>query len=378
MGLGGLVQSGFPGAIAIALAGSAPATLRYLFASVRLPWLLLAFLLVIVGLCGAWWSWLRGSVPVRRPDEESDLIELAMLRAVVASLPDLIYVKDAKSRFLLANKATAAAMGALLGSELLGKTDFDFYPREVAEGFFHDEQKVIRSGQPLVSQDEHIREPDGRTRWIMTTKVPLTDGVGRAVGIIGIGRNITSLKELEAKLRKAQQELEFKAAHDSLTGLLNRGAAMEFLEREFARAQRTHCRTAVVLGDLDYFKNVNDAYGHPTGDEVLCEVARRLQAAVRSYDMVGRFGGEEFLIALPECEGVDAMKRANHLRLAIAATPIATARGPMQMTISFGVLAAEGRDGLSVDQALREVDSALYAAKAAGRNQCKMAEISSQ
>ncbi len=302
-----------------------------------------------------------------RPDE------LEMLRAVVASLPDLIYVKDAGSRFLLANQATAEIMGASCSQDLIGKTDFDFYPPELAHNFFNDEQEVVRTGRPLVDKDEYIKETGGQMRWILTTKVLFTDSCGRTLGIIGIGRNITSRKELEARLRSTQQELEFKAAHDSLTGLLNRGAIVEMLEREFARGARTCARTAVLLGDLDHFKEVNDVYGHLVGDEVLREISCRLLHTVRPYDLVGRYGGEEFLVILANCMACDAMTRANQLRETIASMPVVTARGPLRMTISFGVLAAEGRSSLSLEEVLREADGALYSAKSAGRNRCKMA-----
>ncbi len=342
-------------------------------ARVSISWIALFFLLLICALGGAWWSWLRSSVPAKNPQDEDDRVELAMLRAVVASLPDLIYVKDARSRFLLANQATVDAMGAINGQELLGKTDFDFFPEQLAAGFFTDEQRVIRTGQPVVSQDEHILERDGRTRWMLTTKVPLNDAVGQPVGIVGIGRNVTPLKELEAELRETQKRLEFKATHDALTGLLNRGAILEALEREFARGQRNQCPIALLLGDLDYFKRVNDSHGHLVGDEVLCEVAKRMQSMVRRYDVVGRYGGEEFLVVFSNCASADAILRANHLRGLIGDAPIPTGRGPIPMTISFGVLATDGLKCRSVEQALHEADLVLYAAKAAGRNQCKLA-----
>lgn len=339
---------------------------------------MLLFLLLVCTLGGAWWSWLHTIVPVGKPKDENDQIELTMLRSVVASLPDLIYVKDARSRFLLANKATADAMGAIDGNDLLGKTDFDFFPEEMASGFFRDEQRVIRTGQPVVSQDEHIREPDGRTRWMLTTKVPLCDALGRPVGVIGIGRNVTHLKELEAELRETQKRLEFKATHDTLTGLLNRGAVLEVLEREFARSQRSNSPVALLLGDLDHFKRVNDSHGHLVGDEVLCEVARRMQHTVRRYDAVGRYGGEEFLVVLAHCAATDAILRANQLREVIAGSPIPTGQGLIEMTMSFGVLTTDNSDCRSVAHALQEADAVLYAAKAAGRNQCKLAGFSMQ
>ena len=299
--------------------------------------------------------------------------ELGMLRSVIASLPDLIYVKDTQSRFLLANQGTAEVMGAKSGDELVGKTDFEYYPRELADGFYRDEQKIIETGQPLVSQDEHVREADGRTRFILTTKVPLRNDIGTVVGIVGIGRNVTSLKETEAELKRARENLHFKATHDSLTSLLNREAILDMLERELARNEREQRSGAVLLADLDHFKEVNDRHGHLIGDHVLRETARRLLRAVRTYDLVGRYGGEEFVLILGGCGGPEALSRADQLRCAVAATPIPTPCGPVDMTISIGVLSVEEWGRLRAPDLLREVDVALYAAKAAGRNCCRMA-----
>lgn len=299
--------------------------------------------------------------------------ELGLLRAVMASVPDLIYVKDEKSRFLLANQGTADVMGAASGDELRGKTDFDYYTADLAAGFYQDEQKVIQTGVPLVSQDEHIRETDGRIRWLLTTKVPFRDASGKAIGIIGIGRNITALKETEAELKRARENLHFKATHDSLTSLLNREAILDMLGRELARGARELGSTAVLLADLDHFKNVNDRFGHPIGDEVLRETARRFLRAVRGYDLVGRLGGEEFLVILGGCNAQEALHRAEQLRHSIEAAPMSTASGPISLTISIGVLPAREWRYPRREDVLREVDVALYAAKADGRNRCRLA-----
>lgn len=297
-----------------------------------------------------------------------------MLRAIIASLPDLIYVKDSESRFLLANQGTADAMGAATGAELRGKTDFDYYPKSLADAFFRDEQRVIETGEPLVSRDEQVREADGSIRCILTTKVPLRDSAGHPVGIIGIGRNVTALKETEAELMRTREDLRFKATHDSLTALLNRGAVLELLERELARSAREQVCLSVLLADLDHFKEVNDGFGHPVGDEVLREIACRFSAAIRGYDFVGRYGGEEFLTVLSHCSAAGAVTRAEQLRQIIAAAPIVTSVGPIPMTVSFGILASTDWNNPNPDLVLREVDAALYAAKAAGRNCCRLAQ----
>jgi two-component system, cell cycle response regulator len=103
---------------------------------------------------------------------------------------------------------------------------------------------------------------------------------------------------------EAQENMRFRATHDPLTSLLNRGAILDLIARELHRSHREQKSTAILLGDIDHFKRVNDTYGHVVGDVVLVEAANRLLAAVRSYDFVGRYGGEEFLVVLNRCDPV--------------------------------------------------------------------------
>jgi diguanylate cyclase (GGDEF)-like protein/PAS domain S-box-containing protein len=345
---------------------------------IYIHWTLLAFLMCLSAGAGALINRLCAKAGTQKRDGESTARELAILRAVVDNVPDPIYVKDSKSRFLLANQRTADVMGAATSSGLLGKTDFDFYPQEIASGFIEDERKIMLSGQPLVNHEEYIKESSGKSRWTLTTKIPMFDDAGQTIGIIGIGRNITMLKEVEAELERARDEMQFKAAHDCLTSLLNREAILEMLEHELARSVRENGHTVILLGDLDHFKNINDIHGHPIGDEVLREVARRLLGAVRTYDLVGRFGGEEFLVVMPGCTAPDALARADQLREAVAASTVLTAVGPIPITISIGVLVAQEWGQITSAEILREVDIALYAAKDAGRNRCILAAPHSQ
>lgn len=178
--------------------------------------------------------------------------------------------------------------------------------------------------------------------------------------------------ELEDNLVEAREEMLYKATHDALTSLLNRGTIVELLVHELTRTRRENGCTIAVLGDLDHFKLVNDTYGHVVGDEVLREVSKRLLNSVRSYDFVGRYGGEEFLVVINNCDTTKSLERADEIRSAICRLPIVTSRGPLSVTISIGVIASRGRKLETVEEFLGEADRALYAAKAAGRNCCRL------
>jgi two-component system, cell cycle response regulator len=179
--------------------------------------------------------------------------------------------------------------------------------------------------------------------------------------------------QLEDKLVEAREDMHFKASHDPLTLLFNRGVMMDLLSRELSRTNRERGCTTILLGDVDHFKRVNETYGHVVGDEVLREIARRLLTLVRSYDLVGRYGGEEFLIVLNNCETEEALLRAEEIRKAIADPAIQTRVGPLPLTMSWGVLGSRDWGLRPFEEILHEVDMALYAAKAAGRNCSKLA-----
>ena len=184
------------------------------------------------------------------------------------------------------------------------------------------------------------------------------------------GQRILSLED---RLVEAREQMRFKATHDALTSLWNRGVVMDLLSRELARSNRENSCTAILLCDIDHFKNVNDTYGHAIGDDVLREVANRLISSVRSYDFVARHGGEEFLVVLNNCEPPFAAARAEEIRKTVGLHPIQTARGAVQVTISVGLLLSRDWGVRSAEDLLHEADVALYAAKAAGRNCVKIA-----
>jgi len=179
--------------------------------------------------------------------------------------------------------------------------------------------------------------------------------------------------ELQQALLHARDALQFEAAHDPLTSLWNRSAILCALEHELQRQNRSHSALGIMMADVDYFKTINDTYGHLVGDGVLQEVARRLAGAVRCYDSVGRYGGDEFLILVPGCQPGDLVGSAERFRRCIGDHPIATAAGPIPVTISLGLVSAG--DGQDSEALLRAADTALYNAKAAGRNRVSVASV---
>ena len=169
-----------------------------------------------------------------------------------------------------------------------------------------------------------------------------------------------------------QQSLRFAATHDFLTDLLNRSEILAALEREFARGGREQKPASVILADIDHFKRVNDTLGHAAGDEVLKEVARRLKVDLRPYDIVGRYGGEEFLIILPGCNLENGARRADVIRDRVGKDPIETPFGRTSATVSMGVTATSATRDCSITEFLREADLSLYEAKNKGRNRVEI------
>ena len=174
--------------------------------------------------------------------------------------------------------------------------------------------------------------------------------------------------DLQLSLMEAREELREKANKDLLTKLPNRSAILATLETEIARSHRDQRSVGIALLDIDHFKKVNDTYGHFAGDAVLRETAARLKASTRAYDQVGRYGGEEFLVVLPNCEMEQAVQQADRMRLRLQESKILADAGvEIPVTASFGVTVTDLSDR-DPDVFIRVADEALYRAKANGRN----------
>ena len=184
---------------------------------------------------------------------------------------------------------------------------------------------------------------------------------------IQVGRRILHLQD---ELVRSREQLRQQATHDALTGLLNRRYIIQSLNDELARAERTDRPVGVLMLDLDHFKQVNDVHGHQAGDAVLAEVAGRMVSVLRTYDKVGRYGGEEFLVVLPDCSEDLLGCIAERVRARVAAKPVVTADAEIAITVSVGGTVNGANPGNTAAALIRVADNALYRAKHQSRNCC--------
>lgn len=182
----------------------------------------------------------------------------------------------------------------------------------------------------------------------------------------------TRIVKLQEDLITALRASEFQASHDALTGLWNRRAILEKMQQELDRTCRDGTNLGIVIADVDHFKLVNDNFGHLAGDAVLRELAKRIESSLRSYDSVGRYGGEEFIILTPGSDGAAVAELAERLRVSVADLPVRADEGEFHCTFSFGATALDGRDNLDLNSLIKEADEALLLAKNLGRNRVEL------
>jgi diguanylate cyclase (GGDEF)-like protein/PAS domain S-box-containing protein len=295
--------------------------------------------------------------------------EVFLLETLMDNSPDSIYFKDLKSRFTRINRYAATRFGVAEPALAIGRTDFDFFTDEHAMQAFGDEQEIIRTGLPLVNVEEKETKPDGKIRWVSTTKMPLRDTTGDIVGTFGISRDITQRKEFE-------EQLEHQAFFDTLTQLPNRALFMNRLQHLFHRAQRAQGNLlfAVLYLDVDRFKGVNDGLGHQAGDDLLVEIARRLEHCVRPSDTLARLGGDEFTILLEDIASeVDATRIADRIQKELS-VPFLVHGQEVFSSASLGIALSSSHYQRPEDM-LRDSDIAMYRAKASGRSRHQVFDV---
>lgn len=174
--------------------------------------------------------------------------------------------------------------------------------------------------------------------------------------------------DLQNELISTREALRIQAMQDPLTQILNHGAILDVLLKEVDRAHRQHQPVSVILGDLDAFKSVNDSHGHIVGDQVLIEVAQRMRSCLRSYDSIGRYGGEEFLMVLPNSDADQALRLAERVRLAVSSKPFRYQQIDLVVTVSQGVSTWTEPYPFPLERLIQTADGALYLVKNGGRN----------
>jgi len=187
-----------------------------------------------------------------------------------------------------------------------------------------------------------------------------------------LNSGVRSIK-LQQQLLEARNQLKIEASHDYLTGILNRRAVMRALSQELERTIRNKKVLSLVLFDLDFFKKINDNYGHLVGDKILCETTKRISSALRPYDRLGRYGGEEFLLVLPDCGYDDAYALCQRIRTLICNEKMENIEETI--SISIGLCVYSSNEKQSMERLLKMTDYALYKAKDNGRNRVERVEI---
>lgn len=309
----------------------------------------------IIGLIGV-----ARDITERKRVEQKAEAERSLFRAMIDQVPDYLFVKDTESRFVIANRAVAADLGRQ-PSDLIGMTDLDFHQKKYARKFFTDEQRVIRSGEPLIDIEDMVVGSSGEDKWFSTSKVPLRNDQNQIIGIVGVCRDITDRKH-------AEDQMHFMALHDGLTELPNRTLLVDRLEQSILQAERASGRLTLLFIDLDNFKTVNDSLGHNAGDNLLKTIAGRMGKCVRASDTVARIGGDEFVILLVNQTGsASEIKNIVEKIRATISKPIVLDDQPFQVTSSIGV-ATYPADGTDAKTLMLNADTAMYEAKEAGRD----------
>lgn len=290
---------------------------------------------------------------------------------------DPIFCFNKEGVYLYINMAFASAFN-VMPSDIVGKKIWDIFPGEEGDKRFAVVKKAIESKEEI-NIDVKVDAVDG-TRYYMTTARPIMDNEGEPRTVICISKEITERKNMEQALQDAKKlaeeknrslnmavnELYHKSITDGLTQLKNRQHSVELLEKAVELYHKTNYNLCLVLMDIDFYKKINDTYGHVVGDDALVEFAEKLNDAFEIDGVIGRFGGEEFIVFLKMYKIEEVAARVEKLRKIVE--EYLFTRKKIHFTFSAGVKLYQG-EGL--DEFINSTDMLMYEAKNAGRNQIK-------
>ncbi len=296
------------------------------------------------------------------------------LHALVTAAQDGVVLIDSEGIISLWNHAAERIFG-YSEKEVLGRNLHDFatphHMWDVYRKWMADYRLTGTESMKGQTMEIDVMRKGGEEFPIELSLSPVT--IGGRWHAVGLVRDITkrrkarnAMKEANRRLEELAGALSFQACHDSLTGIYNRRAILDMLGKEYSHVCRNGHPFTMAIFDLDHFKDINDMWGHQTGDDVLSGFVEIMRQHLREYDHLGRYGGEEFLVITPGCNGPQAEDLYNRLCSMVAETPVSTRSGMIHITVSGGVTEVDGRQ--SIDALLGAADGALYRAKAAGRN----------
>lgn len=322
-----------------------------------------------------WFTWVLSFVLILAPLTPTiqDIAQSAaalreqqrFIESILAATPNIIHIYDLQEqRSLFSSHSLIAALGYTAeetkpsGHAFLKQL---FHPEDYAELLnLHGQWKTAKSGEALTAE-YRLRHKDNEWRWFMERNMIFRRNVdGTAQQLAGTITDITERKQLET-------ELERLATTDPLTGALNRRQLIHLAEIELKRARRYGHPTSAIMLDVDHFKQINDTHGHTAGDKVLVELTQLLKRKARVSDLVTRYGGEEFMVVLPETTLTAAQEIAERIRHTVAETSFIIEGQTIRFTVSLGVTSSE-TVGQDFEALLKETDRLLYQAKQTGRN----------
>lgn len=290
------------------------------------------------------------------------------LNAILRLSPALISVKDLEGNVVLASDHFKL-MANIDEAGFVGKNVFDVFPKDVAQSMW-DIDLATKTHQQTYEVELDLMHKDGTMHTYLIVKFPLQDKENSLFGVCTIGTDISERKLAENALREQQSRLNYLAFHDSLTSLPNRSLFYDRIYHSLARARRSNCKVALLLLDIDRFKNINDSHGHDAGDLLLKAIAVRLSEGVRDMDTVARLGGDEFVIVLEGVYDIQDVALIADKLLGALALPINISGHDICTSVSIGVSVFPD-DGTETDELLKNADVAMYKAKEAGKNNCQ-------
>lgn len=299
----------------------------------------------------------------------SQLTEIEKLESIVAEQKHLldivldnvdafIYMKDSERHFKYVNNKVANLFGKPL-EQIIGHIDSDVIPKEFADHFWESDKKVFQTNKPQTIE-ENIPDQHGVMRRYISTKMPY-EFKDKTKALIGFSTDITELHRLKEKFEKL-------ASVDSLTNIYNRRYFFENSSIEYERALRHKLPLSVILIDIDFFKSINDRYGHPAGDKIIKDVVKQILPSIRTHDIFARVGGEEFAILLPNTSFSKAKQVADRLCIEQSKRSLTEILNEdIKITLSLGVASIDP-ENKNFDVLYSSADEALYKAKNHGRN----------